>query len=164
MMQPVDVPFGSSPLARGTVFSILLKPAVGRFIPAGAGNRLAVSPGSRKNTVHPRWRGEQVMKGFVNIPVRGSSPLARGTLRACLSRLRMFRFIPAGAGNTASLPLSFTLQPVHPRWRGEHVHQLRTGLAPRGSSPLARGTLERFCQSVVHLRFIPAGAGNTLGM
>ena len=50
-----------------------------RFIPAGAGNRIATVVQLCENTVHPRWRGEQAYL----IPRNKS----------------VVRFIPAGAGN-----------------------------------------------------------------
>ncbi len=70
----------------------------------------------------------------------GSSPLARGTRRSCAAAAGIFRFIPAGAGNTARMRETAMGQPVHPRWRGEHVDRGNVVPLLRGSSPLARGT------------------------
>ena len=72
------------------------------------------------------------------------------------------RFIPAGAGNTASSLPSVWPAPVYPRWRGEHSGEIRERVTFFGLSPLARGTrlLSRLRKG--WRRFIPAGAGNTM--
>jgi len=87
-----------------------------------------------------------------------------------------FRFIPAGAGNTSVLVFGFSCRAVYPRWRGEHIWSLVKLPICAGLSPLARGT-HLFVGESVNLargtpvqrlfklsdvRFIPAGAGNTL--
>ena len=53
---------------------------------------------------------------------------------------------------------------VYPRWRGEHLEPRYTLCIATGLSPLARGT--RFIVGMVAycVRFIPAGAGNTLNV
>ncbi len=53
---------------------------------------------------------------------------------------------------------------VYPRWRGEHTTPIVITPSPRGLSPLARGTLSNKDQTVCWMRFIPAGAGNTLSV
>ena len=111
---------GSSPLARGTGCPGYGYFAAGRFIPAGAGNRLALVSLHRQTPVHPRWRGEQGDYGKPGVDVGGSSPLARGTGRRQCSLNRR--------------------RSVHPRWRGEQVKVPREANWPIGSSPLARGT------------------------
>ena len=134
---------GLSPLARGTPrYAQLLSQRL-RFIPAGAGNthiHQCVRPFA---AVYPRWRGEHV----------------------CVTAVRrsIVRFIPAGAGNTVQ-PLLFHLaQSVYPRWRGEHG--LPNGVIEyfAGLSPLARGTPLMYRKGYFAKRFIPAGAGNTIG-
>ena len=152
---------GSSPLTRGT-------PGAGtpglpdlRFIPAHAGNTRC-SPSTRQpQSVHPRSRGEHVLSnGRIRYAV-GSSPLTRGTRPAAPGRRRLFRFIPAHAGNTRRSRTSASDSPVHPRSRGEHALGVCQILAATGSSPLTRGT--RHCARRTRLlrRFIPAHAGNT---
>ncbi len=112
-------------------------------------------------SVHPRWRGEHASAAQLRPSSAGSSPLARGTRWFASSRTGMFWFIPAGAGNTATNCARTASNPVHPRWRGEHAPGLRNINAAAGSSPLARGTRHKAHAPGLHLRFIPAGAGNT---
>ena len=133
---------GSSPLARGTPFGL--------------------PPHLYVYAVHPRWRGEHDAGFSLQNSDPGSSPLARGTLRPSPAALTSFRFIPAGAGNTLPSTLPAALASVHPRWRGEHGDYNKANRLPLGSSPLARGTRDRWRHPGWSVRFIPAGAGNTV--
>ncbi|SQY37707.1 Domain of uncharacterised function (DUF2825) [Escherichia coli] len=92
----------------------------------------------------------------------GLSPLARGTHLSPYEFYAPSRFIPAGAGNTASHSIRWFSMTVYPRWRGEHVTWRRPAIDFSGLSPLARGTLEPVFLSARNVRFIPAGAGNTV--
>ncbi len=112
--------------------------------------------------VYPRWRGElNIGNGFA-AAASGLSPLARGALREEYLQHPQERFIPAGAGNTASHSIRWFSMTVYPRWRGEHVTWRRPAIDFSGLSPLARGTLEPVFLSARNFRFIPAGAGNTV--
>ncbi len=152
---------GSSPLARGTRSDCSVRHRVRRFIPAGAGNTFLGGCEYEKDAVHPRWRGEHTVIGFLWKPGIGSSPLARGTLRCGRAWKLSRRFIPAGAGNTSAVSASSLSPAVHPRWRGEHRNPRPKPPTGGGSSPLARGTPGRPSRPAVARRFIPAGAGNT---
>jgi len=132
---------GSSPRARGTRFRGRGHQRGDRFIPAGAGNTARVFGSGTARTVHPRGRGEHVC----------------GQAAGALGR----RFIPAGAGNTDWSALMPSQRSVHPRGRGEHSSRGMPTLDSNGSSPRARGTLERQADELGLGRFIPAGAGNT---
>ena len=154
---------GSSPLARGTPLDYICTHSNWRFIPAGAGNTLAVCALTLGVTVHPRWRGEHASSECMTGFPAGSSPLARGTLIPFLDDATIQRFIPAGAGNTKMESARKQSHAVHPRWRGEHSGCHCQALLCSGSSPLARGTPCRGPRSLVTRRFIPAGAGNTRG-
>ena len=174
-----------------------------RFIPAGAGNTTLLQGRSRCIPVYPRWRGEHLDKPARFQGVGGLSPLARGTPLRPKDWLSVFRFIPAGAGNTYPQQPCPLLLSVYPRWRGEHTalktdNAFISGLSPLargtrskmqslmhiapvyprwrgehlcgayrenqggGLSPLARGTLIKKVSAMSNVRFIPAGAGNTL--
>ena len=90
----------------------------------------------------------------------GSSPHARGTRRRHPAPRLHPRFIPACAGNARrrrcpSRPIS-----VHPRMRGEREPPKYTLETHDGSSPHARGTLDKPDQFIRAHRFIPACAGN----
>ena len=158
---PVAKLCGSSPLARGTRLQKRLPVLSHRFIPAGAGNTAAPSSAWISVTVHPRWRGEHIGLLAVEVAHFGSSPLARGTPSRPLTITGNERFIPAGAGNTATWSIRWRCRPVHPRWRGEHLFKALARCFAGGSSPLARGTLAVGLAQGADERFIPAGAGNT---
>ena len=132
---------GLSPLARGTQKTYRGSRVRIRFIPAGAGNTSPEARVSVSGTVYPRWRGEHDLHSCHFAPFSGLSPLARGTLRSSLRYPDVYRFIPAGAGNTWRFNKTYPVPPVYPRWRGEH-----------------RGQRNQYAR---RFRFIPAGAGNT---
>ena len=73
----------------------------------------------------------------------------------------VYRFIPAGAGNTKGRYNSWPRAAVHPRGCGEHFSSRQQALDAGGSSPRVRGTPPRPKDPADLRRFIPAGAGNT---
>ena len=154
---------GSSPRVRGTLFRISTKPFLYRFIPAGAGNTRLIVESLPHMTVHPRGCGEHDKAWSSRGPRFGSSPRVRGTLRPTPTLSENNRFIPAGAGNTVTDSANPPSASVHPRGCGEHQSiQFLPHTAP-GSSPRVRGTRHWVFQDAPSRRFIPAGAGNTLG-
>lgn len=81
------------------------------------------------------------------------------TRKAYTSQKR--RIIPACAGNTCPILLISAFTEDHPRLLGEYVAYALQRDIPWGSSPLARGILNRcVCKSYIS-RIIPACAGNT---
>ncbi len=92
----------------------------------------------------------------------GLSPLARGTRFTPDDNGIITRFIPAGAGNTNRRAGPVRAVTVYPRWRGEHAGTVKSGPGNIGLSPLARGTRRATLVSLRVIRFIPAGAGNTV--
>ncbi|UYA58657.1 hypothetical protein NAL19_391 [Pectobacterium sp. F1-1] len=130
--------------------------------PLARGTRAGIFPFATRFAVYPRWRGEHMLSSAAAVSLSGLSPLARGTLIQVALEQLSARFIPAGAGNTTTTGKTTRLGSVYPRWRGEHLG-VRFRVDIRGGlSPLARGTPIRNRTSDVILRFIPAGAGNTL--
>ncbi len=155
---------GLSPLARGTHPEINGDGAFTRFIPAGAGNTSNCCNGQRSHAVYPRWRGEHCLGGGSAQPRNGLSPLARGTRGNSFLDAALLRFIPAGAGNTLPSLVDEKSITVYPRWRGEHTHGKEVPSGGTGLSPLARGTPKNKIKAMFSMRFIPAGAGNTLSI
>ncbi len=135
-----------------------------RFIPAGAGNTAMHLINKLFHTVYPRWRGEHITLTTARHSPGGLSPLARGTRRFQPRQLWVFRFIPAGAGNTFIRYFVISVRPVYPRWRGEHAPLTASLAVNQGLSPLARGTPGVDQPQPPPSRFIPAGAGNTYCM
>ena len=152
---------GSSPLARGTPRPDDGPAPAAWLIPARAGNTYRAAGRSRRNSAHPRSRGEHEGDGIKVDFAVGSSPLARGTQVAKTLRTAASRLIPARAGNTPKILLALTFSAAHPRSRGEHTFARRPSTSMFGSSPLARGTLHRAGRQEAPQRLIPARAGNT---
>ena len=99
MISMIDTRCGSSPRVRGTAYKCLPMPILHRFIPAGAGNGVWLSPCAGRRPVHPRGCGERLLDLEVLVDLAGSSPRVRGTVGDDLVRPFHRRFIPAGAGN-----------------------------------------------------------------
>ncbi len=131
---------GLSPLARGTQRRFASHYARQRFIPAGAGNTILTPRFQNPVPVYPRWRGEHNSDSRGRNRQSGLSPLARGTRFEDHAHGYPVRFIPAGAGNTATRSMSARLRTVYPRWRGEHEPVMCCQSLSAGLSPLARGT------------------------
>ena len=94
---------GSSPHVRGTGHITALYASGNWFIPARAGNGQCFSLNSEKVSVHPRTCGERCEERRERDACRGSSPHVRGTALEDLTDVARARFIPARAGNGASL-------------------------------------------------------------
>ena len=112
---------GSSPRGRGTGDPAFKATGLYRFIPAWAGNRPRPTSGSPCKPVHPRVGGEQRAPLLNSNGVSGSSPRGRGTARPNQALLRVFRFIPAWAGNSRWRNTSLMHWSVHPRVGGEQL-------------------------------------------
>ena len=152
---------GSSPHARGTRRGRPPQSAPRGIIPACAGNTRPASGCWRTAGDHPRMRGEHCTMAKYGLPVRGSSPHARGTLPCRTQAGRIPGIIPACAGNTNSGKARAFSSRDHPRMRGEHVVSDVLDAFDLGSSPHARGTLVVLFLGDVSLGIIPACAGNT---
>jgi hypothetical protein len=74
------------------------------FMPACAGNAYGPCSSRWAIAVHPRMRGERLILAKGKSPSAGSSPHARGTLHVRVLWFRIYRFIPACAGNAAVAP------------------------------------------------------------
>ena len=91
----------------------------------------------------------------------GSSPLTRGKLHDARQEGHRPGLIPAHAGKTVDVAVSFSGSPAHPRSRGENSTSWTRQKTSQGSSPLTRGKrVHRRCRRRWG-RLIPAHAGKT---
>ena len=112
---------GSSPRARGAVYTIVALKAEGGIIPARAGSR-PMSPWERYVCGdHPRARGEQKQTDSHEMPPLGSSPRARGAGARFRTVAPTCGIIPARAGSRWHGRLSAAIGQDHPRARGEQT-------------------------------------------
>ena len=151
---------GSSPRSRGTVALCPIRPPIGRFIPAFAGNGSWSGSAPAIEAVHPRVRGERHAKEATARVDVGSSPRSRGTAVGIAECECAGRFIPAFAGNGSAMEPVTCPRPVHPRVRGERVLAVQLVGIRSGSSPRSRGTVHAYTCEYSTGRFIPAFAGN----
>ena len=151
----------SSPRVRETRQPIQHDQGLARFIPACAENTR--HPQARRPTkpVLPRVCGEHLTGGWYLGPKFGSSPRVRGTQIGRGKGGRVYRFIPACAGNTHPEFRQHCGRTVHPRVCGEHRHPKHAVRHALGSSPRVRGTRPAADNRPHRARFIPACAGNT---
>ena len=131
---------GSSPRLRGTPGIDPKRDIHCRFIPASAGNTQDIPELFIKLAVHPRVCGEHSTMPLMAVKMVGSSPRLRGTPSSTRDLVKLRRFIPASAGNTAGAGVLASGNPVHPRVCGEHYEAADAAKPMIGSSPRLRGT------------------------
>ena len=131
-----------------------------RVIPAYAGNAANTRPTVSPTPVHPRMRGERTVAVMIRSAPYGSSPHARGTLLYLGNSLAEYRGIPACTGNASPTAGTSWTSSVHPRIRGERGYWRISAEKSGGSSPHMRGTPGHAPVHGLHLRFIPACAGD----
>ena len=134
-----------------------------RFIPAPAGNSVAILGVGLGQSVHPRACGEQDGDRTARMGLIGSSPRLRGTGRLLRFASPSLRFIPAPAGNRRLPRCRTPPGSVHPRACGEQLLSQSEGASGLGSSPRLRGTERPWPNRKPQQRFIPAPAGNSSG-
>ena len=109
---------GSSPLAQGLHERSGRALSLDGIIPARAGFTLTGTESPPRSWDHPRSRGVYVSQWVAQVPVLGSSPLARGLLQPPRCRHPGRRIIPARAGFTARRAAGLGSCWDHPRSRG----------------------------------------------
>ena len=110
---------GSPPHARGRRRSC--QRGFGRcgITPACAGKTNYDEHILRKDTDHPRMRGEDTLPTLFSTTSSGSPPHARGRLNEIASSVREVRITPACAGKTQRFRFVAGASVDHPRMRGE---------------------------------------------
>ena len=153
-----------------------------RLTPAGAGSTGQHQPTLEQHGAYPRRCGEHVIGADWVVVVHGLPPQVRGALRQGLSRPRVIRLTPAGAGSTPLDPSCDRPWTAYPRRCGEHPAptdpgDLLPGLTPAGAGstnghpittilpmglpPQVRGAHDRSPTTHRHHGLTPAGAGST---
>ena len=109
---------GSSPLARGGRYWPVDSSTPKGLIPARAGRTRWSSRRPTGRGAHPRSRGADQVVDAREVPVPGSSPLARGGLSLRQPDPQHAGLIPARAGRTSSRVSRQPKRRAHPRSRG----------------------------------------------
>ena len=132
---------GPSPRARGTRPRWTANGILARSIPACAGNTSHLGLLIACLPVHPRVRGEHILRASRSPRIPGPSPRARGTPQVHDVRGCDWRSIPACAGNTfLSGLMSINPNGPSPRARGTRCLCPAVTAIDCGPSPRARGT------------------------
>ena len=111
-----------------------------RSIPACAGKPVPGCVFASCYRVHPRVRGEATVPDRKGHTISGPSPRARGSRLAMVGSPGKLGSIPACAGKPTYPAISFALQRVHPRVRGEATWTDVKVWVDWGPSPRARGS------------------------
>lgn len=121
-----DIPWGSSPLARGILNRCVCKSYISRIIPACAGNTKSDKYCQNLYWDHPRLCGEYLLSPSIWCVMLGSSSLVRGIRGRNGTKGLLDRIIPACVGNTKTNCTNITITKDHPRLCGEYSEILNT--------------------------------------
>ena len=152
---------GSSPRMRGK--PVRCQPCVlpFRIIPAHAGQTNRSRTRRPSNPDHPRACGANSAYKPGVFEYLGSSPRMRGKPPGGCNGVRVFRIIPAHAGQTPPPLFSRGGGADHPRACGANLVLSFIIISVGGSSPRMRGKHIRTVENAVKVRIIPAHAGQT---
>ena len=155
------IPGGSSPLTRGKRRTHMPQPCDPRLIPAHAGKTLHLVTVDEAWAAHPRSRGENASELSEGLTPTGSSPLTRGKRLFVADFGNRRGLIPAHAGKTSCSSGCESVDPAHPRSRGENAARAIGIGRQTGSSPLTRGKPRGRRMQSRQNGLIPAHAGKT---
>ena len=150
---------GRSPRGRGKLARSCNTCALGRSIPAWAGEARHDATVFRQRRVDPRVGGGSRRTISASMAVLGRSPRGRGKRLVLGHKSRPFRSIPAWAGEAVSAWVSTTGRWVDPRVGGGSNKMALTRCVCMGRSPRGRGKLIIAQASRVGAGSIPAWAG-----
>ncbi len=149
----------SPPRARGKVHPLSLQCLCSGITPACAGK----SPAFRERIMavgdHPRVCGEKGFPGHPPTRKKGSPPRVRGKDLIQRSLIAPCGITPACAGKSQASPRMFLSTGDHPRACGEKTLFIPNHAPYLGSSPRARGKVERLLIFVHADGITPACAG-----
>ena len=153
---------GSSPRMRGKHGGTYEQAAVGRIIPAHAGQTLYRKATSILRSDHPRACGANHDLMTRGAAWNGSSPRMRGKRYTSRQYVPAGRIIPAHAGQTSAIATIGRAQADHPRACGANSCMSLKNVSFFGSSPRMRGKLAIGLACVGRIWIIPAHAGQTV--
>ena len=119
---------GTSPHARGPLVCRLPPVVAVGNIPACAGTTSTATPTRSGEREHPRMRGDHSLISVPDVELVGTSPHARGPLKADHRRYLDVGNIPACAGTTTPLKWPRRATREHPRMRGDHASSSAAGI------------------------------------
>ena len=155
---------GLSPPTRGNPPLGETAPPPARSIPAHAGEPSAPRPAVAQREVYPRPRGGTAFRRGRDSSAGGLSPPTRGNLHVADAALRVWRSIPAHAGEPTSTIPPRILGRVYPRPRGGTVDRTHNDVVAQGLSPPTRGNHLAGGAGALRLGSIPAHAGEPSAM
>ena len=150
---------GSSPLARGLLWSEAAGRALSGIIPARAGFTARWTPYNSGTRDHPRSRGVYTWLSTLSTRPVGSSPLARGLPVHERKRGAVGGIIPARAGFTIPVGPRSRAAPDHPRSRGVYGDVSESWEGSSGIIPARAGFTERVMPYGVPVRDHPRSRG-----
>ena len=130
--------------------------------PACAGSTLTIWGMQQQFRDHPRLRGEYALIRALQVPMKGSPPLARGVPAENAKKLYSTGITPACAGSTIQRSEDSGEYRDHPRLRGEYLPVRSRSRPLQGSPPLARGVHHEDAEKRRIQGITPACAGSTL--
>ena len=154
-----DFDLGLSPRVRGNHFRYQLLQFLQRSIPACAGEPRASCSAASSVSVYPRVCGGTFLSDYTYILLYGLSPRVRGNRCRGSNPCARRGSIPACAGEPRNHLVRRRCAGVYPRVCGGTSFRPSRSANVKGLSPRVRGNLDEEDFGCIHVRSIPACAG-----